>query len=141
MHSFNIDIIQTRNNSANQLQRANSQWDINYAESGDDALSKMKAANYMFDVVLVDQCLHSVDALMGNELISIMRTNMNMHKCVIIGCTANVLKYKDVFLKVMTYKDGFLLVVLFFAIFILAILLLFHFLVLFMVAYLYVYDV
>jgi hypothetical protein len=54
------------------LEAADSTWVIQFANSGEDALMKLKAARNGFDVVFVDETLSVTgDVLMGHELVQV----------------------------------------------------------------------
>ena len=80
----------------NRLNKADSTWDVSSAVSGEDALQKLKAAKLMFDIVFVDENLSVNDGLFGHELVHVMRDSFKMHMCVIIACTSNVGKNREV---------------------------------------------
>jgi CheY-like chemotaxis protein len=63
--------------------------------SGEDALSKLQAARWMFDVVFVDENLSTEDGLFGHELVALMRRQSQMSTSVIIACTSNPAKVSD----------------------------------------------
>jgi CheY-like chemotaxis protein len=79
-----------------RLSKADATWDITTAVSGEDALQKLKAAKLLFDIVFVDENLSVDDGLYGHELVHVMRESFKMHMCVIIACTSNVGKNKEV---------------------------------------------
>jgi CheY-like chemotaxis protein len=52
-----------------RLHVADPTWDVSQAVSGEDALAKLQAARWMFDVVFVDENLSVEDGLFGHELV------------------------------------------------------------------------
>lgn len=75
-----------------KLQEADSTWDLSFAISGEDALAKLKAAKFAFDVVFVDENLSISDGLFGHELVQVMRESFHMKSTIIIACTSNPAK-------------------------------------------------
>jgi class 3 adenylate cyclase/DNA-binding NarL/FixJ family response regulator len=75
-----------------RLSEADASWDISAAVSGEDALAKLKAAKFGFDVVFVDENLSVSDGLFGHELVQVMRDSFNMKHTIIIACTSNPAK-------------------------------------------------
>jgi CheY-like chemotaxis protein len=59
---------------------------------GEEALQKLKAAKFKFDVVFVDENLSMNDGLYGHELVQVMRDSFNMQLTVICACTGNPTK-------------------------------------------------
>ena len=71
-------------------------WDVSGAVSGEDALQKLKAAKFIFDIVFVDENLSENNGLFGHELVHVMRESFKMHRCLIIACTSNPQKHEQV---------------------------------------------
>ena len=78
-----------------RLHVADPTWDVSQAVSGEDALAKLQAARWMFDVVFVDENLSIDDGLFGHELVTLMRRQSQMSTSVIIACTSNPAKVTD----------------------------------------------
>jgi CheY-like chemotaxis protein len=78
-----------------RLHVADPTWDVSQAVSGEDALAKLQAARWMFDVVFVDENLSVEDGLFGHELVHLMRRQSQMSTSVIIACTSNPAKVTD----------------------------------------------
>lgn len=78
-----------------RLHVADPTWDVSQAVSGEDALAKLQAARWMFDVVFVDENLSVDDGLFGHELVHLMRRQSQMSTAVIIACTSNPAKVTD----------------------------------------------
>mmetsp|Transcript_9667 Transcript_9667/g.15976 ORF Transcript_9667/g.15976 Transcript_9667/m.15976 type:complete len:856 (+) Transcript_9667:262-2829(+) len=78
-----------------RLHVADPSWDISQAVSGEDALAKLQAARWRFDVVFVDENLSIDDGLFGHELVHLMRRQSAMSTSVIIACTSNPAKVSD----------------------------------------------
>ena len=72
-----------------RLKFADPSWDVSQALNGEDALAKLKASRWRFDVVLVDENLSLDDGLTGHELVALMRRQSEMSTSVIIACTSN----------------------------------------------------
>ena len=72
-----------------RLKIADPSWDVSQALNGEDALAKLKASRWRFDVVLVDENLSLDDGLTGHELVALMRRQSEMSTSVIIACTSN----------------------------------------------------
>lgn len=72
-----------------RLHLADRTWDVTYAVSGEDALQKLKAGKFQFDIVLVDENLSMYDGLYGHELVHVMRESYAMTNAIIIACTSN----------------------------------------------------
>lgn len=72
-----------------RLHLADRSWDVSYAVSGEDALQKLKAGKFQFDIVLVDENLSMYDGLYGHELVQVMRESFSMTNTIIIACTSN----------------------------------------------------
>ena len=72
-----------------RLKVADPSWDVSQALNGEDALAKLKASRWRFDVVLVDENLSLDDGLTGHELVALMRRQSEMSTSVIIACTSN----------------------------------------------------
>ena len=72
-----------------RLKNADESWDIYQAENGEDALSKLKASLWRFDVVVVHEYFSLNDGLMGRELVTLIRRQSKMSMCVIIACISN----------------------------------------------------
>ncbi len=72
-----------------RLHLADRSWDVSYAISGEDALQKLKAGKFQFDIVLVDENLSMYDGLYGHELVQVMRESFAMTNTIIIACTSN----------------------------------------------------
>jgi len=72
-----------------RLKIADPSWDVSQALNGEDALAKLKASRWRFDVVIVDQNLSLDDGLTGHELVALMRRQSEMSTSVIIACTSN----------------------------------------------------
>jgi CheY-like chemotaxis protein len=75
-----------------RLQEADPTWEITGAASGEEALQKLKAAKFKFDVVFVDENLSVNNGLYGHELVQVMRDSFNMQLTVIAACTGNPTK-------------------------------------------------
>eukprot|EP00599_Poterioochromonas_sp_BG-1_P010081 CAMPEP_0173152824 /NCGR_PEP_ID=MMETSP1105-20130129/12476_1 /TAXON_ID=2985 /ORGANISM="Ochromonas sp., Strain BG-1" /LENGTH=728 /DNA_ID=CAMNT_0014068605 /DNA_START=123 /DNA_END=2306 /DNA_ORIENTATION=+ len=75
-----------------RLQDADPTWEITGAASGEEALQKLKAAKFKFDVVFVDENLSVNNGLFGHELVQVMRDSFNMRLTVIAACTGNPTK-------------------------------------------------
>jgi len=75
-----------------RLKIADSSWDVSQALNGEDALARLKASRWRFDVVLVDENLSLDDGLTGHELVALMRRQSEMSTSVIIACTSNPTK-------------------------------------------------
>ena len=78
-----------------RLHVADPSWDVSQAVSGEDALAKLQAARWMFDVVFVDENLSIDDGLFGHELVHLMRRQTQMSTSVIIACTSNPAQVTD----------------------------------------------
>ena len=78
-----------------RLHVADPTWDVSQAVSGEDALAKLQAARWMYDVVFVDENLSIDDGLFGHELVHLMRRQSQMSTSVIIACTSNPAKVTD----------------------------------------------
>lgn len=78
-----------------RLRHADPTWDISQAVNGEDALAKLTASRWRFDVVLVDENLSMDDGLAGHELVALMRRQKEMATCVIVACTSNPTKVSD----------------------------------------------
>jgi len=72
-----------------RLKIADPSWDVSQALNGEDALAKLKASRWRFDVVIVDENLSLDDGLTGHELVALMRRQSEMSTSVIIACTSN----------------------------------------------------
>lgn len=73
------------------LVRSNPALDVTLAKNGEDALDKLKAAKFMFDVIIIDENLsESSEQLYGHELVGVIRNAMQMKECAIIACISNV---------------------------------------------------
>eukprot|EP01036_Dinobryon_divergens_P029515 gene29515-38622_t len=70
-------------------------WDVSGAVSGEDALQKLKAAKFIFDIVFLDENLSENNGLFGHELVHVMRESFKMHRCLIIACTSNPQKHEQ----------------------------------------------
>lgn len=82
------------------LKGCNSSWDIAFANTGEHALDKLKAARFMFQVVIVDENLSECkEELYGHELVKIMRKSLHMESCVIIACLSDPNKYRQSFVQ------------------------------------------
>ena len=75
-----------------RLTDADPTWEITGAASGEEALQKLKAAKFKFDVVFVDENLSVNNGLYGHELVQVMRDSFNMQLTVIAACTGNPAK-------------------------------------------------
>jgi CheY-like chemotaxis protein len=75
-----------------RLQDADPTWEITGAASGEEALQKLKAAKFKFDVVFVDENLSVNNGLYGHELVQVMRDSFHMQLTVIAACTSNPTK-------------------------------------------------
>ena len=72
------------------LKAADSNYDVSFAEDGEIALTKLKASNYLFDVLIVDFNLGSdVTCLNGAEFVEVVRGVFGMKRSVIIGYSSN----------------------------------------------------
>mmetsp|Transcript_8002 Transcript_8002/g.17485 ORF Transcript_8002/g.17485 Transcript_8002/m.17485 type:complete len:823 (-) Transcript_8002:571-3039(-) len=78
-----------------RLHVADPSWDVSQAVSGEDALAKLQAARWRFDVVFVDENLSIDDGLFGHELVHLMRRQSQMSTSVIIACTSNPAKVSE----------------------------------------------
>jgi CheY-like chemotaxis protein len=78
-----------------RLHVADPSWDVSQAVSGEDALVKLQAARWRFDVVFVDENLSIDDGLFGHELVHLMRRQSQMSTSVIIACTSNPTKVSE----------------------------------------------
>lgn len=79
-----------------RLSGADPTWDVTGAVSGEDALQKLRAARFIFDIVFVDENLSENNGLFGHELVHVMRESFKMHRCLIIACTSNPQKHEQV---------------------------------------------
>lgn len=86
------DSVAQRKMLIKRLSEADASWDVSAAVSGEDALAKLKAARYAFDVVFVDENLSVSDGLFGHELVQVMRESYHMKHTIIIACTSNPAK-------------------------------------------------
>lgn len=86
------DSVAQRKMLIKRLSEADASWDVSAAVSGEDALAKLKAARYAFDVVFVDENLSVSDGLFGHELVQVMRESYHMTHTIIIACTSNPAK-------------------------------------------------
>ena len=69
-----------------RLYRACPEWEVTTACSGEQALEEIKSAGNNFDVVLVDENLSEYpNVLRGHQVVKIMRSTLNMKRCIIIG--------------------------------------------------------
>jgi CheY-like chemotaxis protein len=86
------DSVAQRKMLLRKLSDADPSWDLAFAVNGEDALTKLKAAKFAFDVVFVEENLSKNDGLSGHELVQVMREQYSMTSTVIIACTSNPAK-------------------------------------------------
>jgi CheY-like chemotaxis protein len=72
------------------LKSASPSYELSFAENGENALVKIKGANYTHNVIIVDFNISSdVNNLNGAELVEVIRRVLGMNYCVIIGYSSN----------------------------------------------------
>ena len=72
------------------LKTASPNYELSFADSGENALVKIKGAGFTHDVIIVDFNLSSdVNGLNGAELVEIVRQVLGMTRCVVIGYSSN----------------------------------------------------
>ena len=81
------------------VQRIRSNWEINFVDTSESALSKLKAANLQHDAVIVNLDTSSASSNLSSiELVAIIRNVLGMKSCIIIGLVAD-LERTDPYLK------------------------------------------
>ena len=74
----------------NRLKAADPRYEVSFAENGEMAVLKLKASNYMHDVIIIDFNLSSnINSLNGVELVEVIRGVLGMTRCVIVGNSSN----------------------------------------------------